>query len=274
MISVSAFLAKVEGIAAENPSYRTGGTGTDGTCDCIGLIVGAIRRAGGKWTGMKGSNYAARNEMISLDPISAVSDLRIGEAVYKAHEPGESEYDGETIRNSYASSPDKRDYYHIGVVISVSPLRIRHMTTPTVKLDTSLGKWRFHGWLKKVERGEQNGDFPGSDPSDTLPTNPTGGIVMQKAMIYGGSLTSPVNLRSSGSLKSQILCKVPQYVSVDLLESGGDWCRVSYGGKTGFVQSGFVHLVSEGNPVDVIQIPRSKLEEVYNEIGDWLGLRG
>ena len=77
-------IAKVEEIAAEDPSYRIGGTGTDGTCDCIGLIVGAIRRAGDQWTGRKGTNYAARNEMVSLRPIAGNADLAVGEVVYKA----------------------------------------------------------------------------------------------------------------------------------------------------------------------------------------------
>ena len=170
MISKELFLAKVEEIAAESPSYRIGGTGADGTCDCIGLIVGAIRRAGGSWSGLKGTNYTARNELISLRPISGNADLTIGDVVFKAREPGEAGYDAKTIQGRYASSPDKRDYYHIGVVLSVYPLRIRHMTTPSVKLDTSLGKWRFHGWLKKIRQEENesyrnsSGSGPASDP--------------------------------------------------------------------------------------------------------------
>ena len=58
MIQLSDFLTQIAAIAAESPSYRLGGDGSDGTCDCVGLIIGAIRRAGGQWAGTHGSNYA------------------------------------------------------------------------------------------------------------------------------------------------------------------------------------------------------------------------
>lgn len=151
MIKPQTFIAKVEQIACEEPAYRIGGTGKDGTCDCIGLVIGAIRRAGGVWSGLKGTNYTARNEMAYLLPVHTAGDLKVGEVVFKARNPGESGYDAERIRKSYRSSPDKRDYYHIGVVESVCPLRIRHMTTPMPRMDTSLGKWKYHGWLRKIE---------------------------------------------------------------------------------------------------------------------------
>lgn len=46
-IKLAAFLEQFETICATKPDYRIGGSGTDGTCDCIGLIIGAVRRAGG-----------------------------------------------------------------------------------------------------------------------------------------------------------------------------------------------------------------------------------
>ncbi len=265
-ITTEQFLAKVEEIAAEDPAYRIGGTGTDGTCDCIGLIVGAFRRAGGKWTGAKGTNYAARNEMVSLKPIIGSSDLVVGEVVYKAREPEEAGYDEETIRKKYGSSPDKRDYYHIGVVESVYPLRIRHMTTPRVKMDTGLGKWKFHGWLKKLSKDLENGNS----------TDYTGGASeMERVEIYGGNGNLPVNMRFSGSLQSPILCTIPQHTQVELVEDEGRWCTVMYNGKKGAVQSAFVHKGEEHSEDDgMIRISREKVEAVYDEIGSWLGLRG
>ena len=69
MVHMDAWLRKVDEIADEGPSYQLGHDGSDGTCDCIGLIIGAIRRAGGKWTGTHGSNWAARNTMVSIGPV-------------------------------------------------------------------------------------------------------------------------------------------------------------------------------------------------------------
>ena len=58
MISKNKFLEKVQEIAASKPTYKLGHDGSDGTCDCIGLIIGAIRRAGQQLCGgnMGGSN--------------------------------------------------------------------------------------------------------------------------------------------------------------------------------------------------------------------------
>ncbi len=263
IVSAEQFLSKVEEIAAEDPAYRIGGTGTDGTCDCIGLVVGAFRRAGGKWTGAKGTNYAARNEMVSLKPIIGNADLVIGEVVYKAREPGEAGYDAETIRKKYGSSADQRDYYHIGIVESVYPLRIRHMTTPRAKMDTSLGKWGYHGWLKKIRRNMDGENDSGNDEGESM---------KEKVLIYGGNAGLPVNMRSSGSLQSPILCTIPQHTEVELAEEGERWCKVVYHGKTGAVQRAFVHRgdEAESNPDGVIKISRERVKAVYDEIAGWL----
>ena len=97
MISLNEFLAAVEEIAAENPSYRKGGSGFDGSCDCIGLIIGALQRCGGKWSGIHGSNWAARNATTGMKRIVSNSDLEIGNLVYKAKTPGEKGYDLEEV---------------------------------------------------------------------------------------------------------------------------------------------------------------------------------
>ena len=54
MVTLEAFLSGVAKIKSEAPTYRAGGDGSDGTCDCIGLVIGAIRRAGGGWAGTHG----------------------------------------------------------------------------------------------------------------------------------------------------------------------------------------------------------------------------
>jgi hypothetical protein len=35
-------MAAVEEIVAKAPTYRLGGDGSDGTCDCVGLLMGAM----------------------------------------------------------------------------------------------------------------------------------------------------------------------------------------------------------------------------------------
>jgi len=157
-MTLKEFLNAIAEIKALQPRYRLGHTGDDGYCDCIGLIIGAIQRCGGKWSGIHGSNWAARNEVSDLRKITSNADLSVGDLVFKAIAPGRP---GNDLPSRYNSHPDKNDYYHIGVVQSVYPLRILHMTTPAVQTDTKLGAWTYHGWCKQVRKEKQNN--PGSD---------------------------------------------------------------------------------------------------------------
>ncbi len=227
------FLMKAEEIAAGNPSYRVGGTGKDGTCDCIGLVIGAIRRAGGKWTGRKGTNWTARNEMRELQEIGSAAELKVGEAVLKAHEPGEAGYDAATIQRSYASSPDQRDYYHIGIVTSVSPLEILHMTSPAAKRDGKLGRWRFHGRLKQVDYGAAV-ETGNKVPAVRAPSE------VERVQIAGGNTALPINQRAGATRKARIIARIPQNAEAEVLSRGGDWCRVRYAGRTGYVMTCFI----------------------------------
>lgn len=257
IIDKKTFLAKVEQIAAEEPAYRSGGSGTDGTCDCIGLIIGAIRRAGGSWRGMHGSNYAAKNEVEYLNPITSASVLMVGEVVFKAYNPGDDKYG---LPARYAADPDQRDYYHVGVVISVNPLRIRHMTSPKPKVDTSLGKWGFHGWLKKISNSDEGG----------------GQQMEEKVTIQGGNATSPVNMRSGPSKNNKIINTIAQGTIAILLDKPNDeWYKIQVGNRTGYVQSCFVHAGESVAPaIGTITIPIADLELVYDKIGNMLGRRG
>ncbi len=106
---------------------------------------------------------------------------------------------------------------------------------------------------------------------------------MQTVVLYGGILTSPINLRVSDSLRSAILTTVPQYSIVELVAAGKEWTRVRHEGREVYVQTVFVHPMGEASPEGApgpeageaqVTVSRKKLEAVYDEIGDWLGLRG
>ena len=73
-----AFLNAVDRNAARVQAYRSGGTGKDGICDCIGLIMGAFALCGETWKGVHGSNYAAREVVNQLHSVTDVSQLRPG----------------------------------------------------------------------------------------------------------------------------------------------------------------------------------------------------
>lgn len=259
MVRVREFLTRVEQIAAEEPRYQHGHDGSDGLCDCIGLIIGAIRRAGGQWRGMHGSNYAARSEIRKLRPIKSAADLRPGEAVFKAYKPGTGGYNLPARYDPGGSSynGDLNDYYHVGVVVSVNPLRIRHMTTPKPKLDTDLGKWAYHGELIKVEYAGE--------------VEPMGQVI-----ISGGNTAAPVRLRKAASTGSAILAEIPQGAAAELVQAAGSWSKILYNGVVGYVMSEFVHE-DKGKPEpepEQILVNRADLERIYDALGDVLGLRG
>ena len=68
-MTIDEFLTNVQRIQAADPRYRLGRDGSDGYCDCIGLVIGAIRRSGGQWRGIHGTNWTARNAMHDLNPL-------------------------------------------------------------------------------------------------------------------------------------------------------------------------------------------------------------
>lgn len=253
-IELSYFLQKVEENASRTKIYHQPGDGSNGECDCIGLIIGAKRLAGGKWTGLHGSNYAARSEIIDFGP----AKFFLGEIVFKCRPPGATYYD---LPDRYKPggakyNGDLNDYYHVGVVTSVNPLVITHCTSPgPIARDTKKGKWCYGGRLKDVNYGTQK----------------TESVVKSMVILQGGNVTLPINFRRSESTSSALIASIPQGSKVELVEQGETWSKVVYDGKTGYVLSKFIQTQGEE---DTIKVDRKELERAYDILGDLLGLRG
>lgn len=256
-VTRDAFLSAVDAIQAEAPTYRTGGKAADGTCDCIGLIIGTLERCGGKWPGIHGSNWAARNAMAWMLPVQDAGDLSVGEIVYKAKRPGETGY---ALPDRYAKDPDRSDYYHVGVVRSVEPLRIVHCTSPGgVVVDSKIGKWTYHGALSLI------GGAGDTEEEET---------VMRTAVVTAAS-GSTVNLRREphGALADRI----PVGTVVQVLEdSGAQWAHVSSGGKTGWMNVSFLRMQEDAEAEDAgdvvtVGIPRAAAETLRAALNDVLG---
>ena len=263
MVTMESFLRGVDAIAEEKPTYRLGHDGSDGTCDCIGLIIGAIRRAGGEWNGTHGSNWAARNAMDTLHAVTDPGELRVGQAVFKAAEPGQSGYN---LPDRYKGDADTRDYYHVGVVRSVSPLEIVHCTGPGIVHDSKLGKWNYAGWLRMVSRGNDEGEATG----------------MQTAVVTAES-GSTVNLRKTP--EGALLDRVPVGSAAQVLDTLYGWARVTVAGQTGWMDKryllmqgsgaedasgGDAEAASDGDTVTIV-LPRSAAEKLLAALGGVLG---
>lgn len=213
MIKLDDFLLGIRENENRITHYESGGDGKDGGCDCIGLPIGAVRLAGGSWTGTHGSNYAARNEILDLHQIEK-GDYFVGEIVFKAREPGA---DGYALPDRYKTSGDLRDYYHVGIVTCINPLCITHCTGVPggIKEDNQPGAWKYGGRLKMVE-------YAPEDP------------------IYFAIVTAvsgrTVHLRKKPNLQSDILKSVPVGQTVEVYEDfSDDWARVKWNYYTGYM---------------------------------------
>ena len=243
---VKRFIGKVREIFASNPKRREPGDGSDGTCDCIGLIIGAIRRMGLKWTGIHGSNWAARKEFVKLEPIRSVSDLEEGDVVLKGCPPTKKGWD---LPSRYRSggkyyNGDLTDYYHAGVVDSVYPkLQIRHMATK-MTIDTKLDHnknsvWNYHGKLKILAKAA-GGVIPEPTPVDPVtPTEGSKAVVVAKS---GGT----VNLRKTPKTGFNVIKRVPLLTTVEILEPGEKWAKIKYGNLTGYMMAEFLDIIGDG----------------------------
>lgn len=244
-ISLDAFLTQLDLIAASSPSYRLGGDGSDGTCDCIGLIIGAIKRSGGTWPGIHGSNYAARNAVSGLQPIASADALSVGEVVFKSREPGVSGY---ALPSRYADHPDPLDYYHVGIVRSTAPLRILHCTTPGIVTDTKLGKWRHHGWLNCIsQKGEE------------APMKATTATVTAQQ-------GSTVNLRESPG--GGLLARIPVGAVVTVAAQENGWAQVTHGDHTGWMKADY--LVPSGESL-TLTLPADAARQLLSALSAALG---
>lgn len=205
--------------------YRNGGDGTNGDCDCIGLIIGALRLGGVKWPWTHGSNYTARNRMRWMKKLERLSDLQLGQLVYKAHEPGAK---GWALPDTYKGHADQRDYYHVGVVTDVNPIVITNCTGVQggIQRDKTLdgGEWNWYGEMDLVEYGEEVPD-------------------MVKYMVTGGTL----NMRKGPGYQYNRIEGIPDGTVIDATPDTKNpgWMVTEYNGVSGYVMAQFLEPVED-----------------------------
>ena len=251
---IANFLDKVQVIKKLNPAYKQPGDGSDGTCDCIGLVIGAIRRMWLKWTGIHGSNYAARYQTYGLAEILNVNQLEVGDVVYKACNAGSTKpkYDlpSRYKKGGRYYNGDLRDYYHAGVVTQVNPLNITHMTSPHMKVDTSLGKWNYFGKAKPIVNAA-GGSVPTQGATNTTGTSATGTHVESLATEGAKAIVTaengkPVKMREYPSTSCRTWEALPCGTEVTILEPGETWSKIQYGKRKWYMMAKFLDIVGDG----------------------------
>ena len=239
-IPVKVYVSNVNSIYKKQPKYKTGHDGSDGYCDCIGMCKGAITAANVKAYGLSGTNYAARYTIKNFKKIKSVSDLKVGDVVLKGRPY--SSNDAYPLPEKYLKggslyNGDTTNYVHIGTVTKINPLEITHMTSPTAKKDTKLGKWNYYGQLPQVSY---------TDESEVV-------VVLEYATVIGGAL----NIRKEKSTSSTKIGSVPSGTKVAVTEHGTEWCKIAYNAYTGYVMTKFLKFES-GSDDDKITITLSR----------------
>ena len=235
MISLSRFLVGCSQNAARIHGYRLGCNGSNGYSDCIGFIIGSLELEDQKWGGTHGSNYSARYRTKNLHAVSNSSQLKLGELVYKAKNPGESGY---SLPEKYKTGSDKKDYYHVGVVTAVNPLTISHCSGGGMHYDKKIGNWRYAGDCSLVDYSSRDT----ASPVNPEPAAPVDTAVGQ--MVVDVPDDTSVNVRRQPSTSAGVLTRLPEGSFVDVTSSSGAWSHVNYSyAKTGegYIMSKFIN---------------------------------
>lgn len=285
MAGVSGFIAAVEKIAAQKPTYRTGGTGKDGTCDCIGLIMCAMYAMGHKKYDLHSTNYFARFQIDGLMKIKDEKDLFPGQILFRSrtstdklharYQSGGSHYTGDLL-----------DYYHVGVVTRVKPLRIVECTeygsVKGIMISTKLKNWTHGGALKGVlYDGYSEEDYPVITAS--VPQK-----VLYRAKVV--TQTDPLSVRE-WPVTGTIIGKVPKERIVEVLAEAGDgWPKIRYNELVGYASQQYLSRIDEessdgeeldGLIEDVLQEAAKETVTIidsegntFRPVGDFKVLRG
>lgn len=240
------FVERCEDIVKAKPNYELGSSDLH-NCDCIGMVKYSLRKNGVSFS-TSGTNWTIRNQVRNIRKITGEGVLQVGDVVFKAKEPGESGYNLPSKYRSGGSAynGDIRDYCHIGVVKSVSPLKIIHMTSPTAKTDTAIGKWKVAAELdsKYVSGGSTATAEPVTTP-ETEPSQDTSASGDEAVVVSenGGY----VKLRANPSTSCRLWDKIHPGTRVTIVTPGYDWTKVNCGKRKGwYMMTKFLDIVGDG----------------------------
>ena len=203
--------------------YVSPGTNDARGIDCSGLFVKCYRDQGGSI--YHGSNTIYRKYCSEKGKLTSVSQLQRGMAVFKWNPNTPAKFDD-----------GLGDFQHIGLVVSVNPLRIINASSAAgcVTTDTKLGKWAFWGWLKDVAKTDA-ATIIQPKPIDEGDEEP----MAEFATVIADS-GSTVNMRTKTKSTAALVERVPLGARVEVLGTCGSWTKVKFGSHTGYMMSQFL----------------------------------
>lgn len=261
-ITAEKYIEGVNSIYIEQPAYELGCDGSNGKCDCIGMVRGALKRQGVTGiTNLSGTNMAARKTILNLQPIKSVSGLQLGDVVMKTRDKDDANMRLPDRYRKGGADYDSRwgetNFTHIGTVTQVNPLRITHMTSPTAKIDTGLGNWKYAGRLPWVEYGEQ-------------PAEPDDGWEDAETATVWAESGSTVKMRAKPTTSCRLYWDVPVGAEVIVDAFGETWTAITWQNQMGYMMTKFLVFGNEAVTYSVL-IPNLTKEQAEELCRTWTG---
>lgn len=208
--------------------YASPGTNGPAGIDCSGAFVYAYKQFGERI--YHGSNRIVRVYCHDVRRVTSASQLRVGMAIFKAREDTSHMKAEYKPGGRYYDPNLPYDYYHIGLVVSVRPLKIINATPPAVRIDTDLSRWYCAGELNAVNYDSDEPPRP-APPPDADP---------RLAEVWA-ERGSTVNLRGRPSRDAVIRARVPIGEVVEVLdETNETWWYILYLKTTGYMMREFL----------------------------------
>ena len=251
-ITPDKYIEGVNSIYVEQPEYELGHDGSDGKCDCIGMVRGALEREGVTGvTNMRGTNQAARKALENVQKLTKEGQLCLGDVVLKVRDKddqsmplpdqyrkGGSDYDPEL---------GEMNFTHIGSVTKVNPIEITHMTSPKPKKDGSIKGW---SWFAQLPWVSADGATP-EEPD----------AVWARVCAESGST---VKMRAKPSTLCRLYWEVPVGSQVILTEPGEKWSGIIWAGRSGWMMSKFLRADGDLYTVTIPGLTREDAEKLCN----------
>lgn len=239
MVKVASLIQLFQKMHKEHWAYIWG-SAKEGCVDCSGAFDYAFKKLHGP-NYPHGSNSIARKFIIGK--LLPLSEAKPGMAAFKFHPPGEQGYDlpDKFLPGGGSCNGDYNDYYHIGLV-DEDPKWVLNAKGEKEGFCRD-GLTEKNGWdcvahLKGVDYGDS--------------AEEKGEKIMQEAIVVlpSGASGTTVNMRKTASTNAQVMVKVPVGSAIQVEDDQGQWCKILYEGRAGWMLSNYIEYDGQGDETD------------------------
>lgn len=231
------------------------GKSTEGCVDCSGAFTYAFRTLGGIGY-PNGSNAIARR--YSVGGLLPISEAKPGMAALKLHKPGEKGYDlpSKYLKGGSSYNGDLNDYYHIGLVDEDTNYVLNAKGTRYGFCRDKISTWDCVFYLKGVDYGSTS-----DEPKEDIP------MLEAKVVLPSGAKGDTVRMRKRASTSADVVENVPVGSTIMVESDEGQWCKIQYGSKSGYMMSNYIEYAGQQDETDSLTAEQKKqIDEALKEI--------